>query len=346
MARDGVLVVGSITADVTAFSRQLPQRGETVLGDDFTLFLGGKGANQAVAAARAGAPTWMVGCVGQDPFRDIVLEGLREHGVRTSQVRTVAGRTGVAHIRVDASGENDIVITPLANADLTTDMVDQSIAETRDRTGVMLLQLEVPAEVTCHAAAAGAAAGFTVVLDPAPAQPLPDAVWPHVDVVTPNESEATALTGIDVTGVESAGRAARWFLERGVRHAVITLGGAGAVSVTGSGITGTAGTARITETAEHPRLYPAFPVTPVDTTAAGDAFTGALGASLAAGLDAVSAVHRGMAAGALATTRPGASPSLPDAAEVSALLGEHEPDGYHGHPSDSGTHTDEGAATT
>lgn len=304
MTRNGVLVVGSITADVTAFSRRLPQPGETVLGDDFTLVLGGKGANQAVAAARAGAPTWMVGCVGQDLFRDIALDGLRASGVQTSEIRTVPDRTGVAHIRVDVSGENDIVITPLANTALTPDMVDASIARTRDRTRVMLLQLEVPAEVTRHAARAGTDAGFTVVLDPAPAQPLPDDIWAHVDIVTPNESEATALTGITVDGPQAAERAARWFLTRGVRHALITLGEAGAVSAT----------------AQTVRHVPAFPVTPVDTTAAGDAFTGALGAALAAGLDTDTAVRRGMAAGALATTRPGASPSLPDLAAVRALL--------------------------
>src|SRR5260370_14627037 len=108
MEPKGVLVVGSITVDATAFSRRLPRRGETVLGDDFTLVLGGKGANQAVSAARSGAPTWMVACVGQDPFRDIVLTGLEAHGVTLTEVRTVEGRTGVAHIRVDASGENDI----------------------------------------------------------------------------------------------------------------------------------------------------------------------------------------------------------------------------------------------
>ncbi len=310
MSRDGVLVVGSITADVTAFSKRLPRRGETVLGDDFTLFLGGKGANQAVAAARAGAPTWMAGCVGEDPFRDIVLDGLAGHGVRTSQVRTVPGRTGVAHIRVDASGENDIVITPLANASLTPRMVDESIEATRRDAAVLLLQLEVRAEVTCHAAEAGAAAGFTVVLDPAPAQELPEAVWRHVDVVTPNESEASALTGVEVDGVAAAERAGRWFLDRGVRHALITLGGAGAVSVTTGAV----------------RHHPAFPVTPVDTTAAGDAFTGAFGAALAAGRDVADAVGHGMAAGALATTRPGASPSLPDARQVAALLGSRVPD--------------------
>ncbi|HEV7932304.1 MAG TPA: ribokinase [Actinomadura sp.] len=307
MEPNGVLVVGSITADVTAFSRRLPRRGETVLGDDFTLVLGGKGANQAVAAARAGAPTWMAGCVGQDPFRDIVVSGLRSHGVELSELRTVEGRTGVAHIRVDSSGENDIVITPLANADLSAEMVDQSIEATRGRVSVLLLQLEVRAEITCHAAEAGAAAGLTVVLDPAPALPLPETVWRHVDVVTPNESEATELTGVEVTDRESAERAAAWFLERGVRHALITLGAGGAVSVT----------------AERTRHFPAYPVTPVDTTAAGDAFTGCLGAALATGSEPDAAIVRGMAAGALATTRPGASPSLPDRRAVDDLITSH-----------------------
>lgn len=304
MEPNGVLVVGSITADVTAFSQRLPNRGETVLGDDFTLVLGGKGANQAVAAARAGAPTWMAACVGQDPFRDIVLSGLRSHGVTLSEVRTVEGRTGVAHIRVDASGENDIVITPLANADLSTEMVDESIQATQDAVGVLLLQLEVRSEVTCHAAKAGAAAGLTVVLDPAPAQPLPEDVWQYVDVVTPNESEAQALTGVEVGDLDSAERAGAWFLERGVGHAIITLGSAGVMSVT----------------TDRTRHFPAFPVTPVDTTAAGDAFTGCLGAGIAAGMHLDLAIQRGTAAGALATTHPGASPSLPDRQAVDALI--------------------------
>jgi ribokinase len=304
MEPNGVLVVGSITADVTAFSQRLPNRGETVLGDDFTLVLGGKGANQAVAAARGGAPTWMAACVGQDPFREIVLSGLRSHGVTLSEVRTVEGRTGVAHIRVDASGENDIVITPLANADLDVEMVDESIRATQDAVSVLLLQLEVRADVTCHAAKAGASAGLTVVLDPAPAQPLPEDVWQYVDVVTPNESEAGALTGVEVRDLDSAERAGAWFLDRGVRNAVITLGSAGAVSVT----------------PDRTRHFPAYPVTPVDTTAAGDAFTGSLGAAIAAGLDIDLAIQRGTAAGALATTHPGASPSLPDRRAVDALI--------------------------
>lgn len=304
MTRTGVLVVGDITVDVTAFSGRLPRRGETLLGSDITLFLGGRGANQAVAAARAGAPAWMVGCVGRDPFRRLALDGLSGHGVSTTEVRTVPGRTGMAHIRVDATGEHDAVLTPLANTALTPAMVDRSIATTRKRVSVLLLQLGLRVEVTCHAAAAGAAAGLTVVLDPAPARTLPDDVWRHIDVVTPNEGEATAFTGVEVDGVDAAAAAGRWFLDRGVRHAVVTLGVAGAVWV-----------AR-----EQTRHFAAFPVVAVDTTAAGEAFTGALGAALAAGLGVDAAVRRGMAAGALATTRPGASPSLPESAEIDALL--------------------------
>ncbi|WP_204061161.1 ribokinase [Microbispora corallina] len=304
MRPDGVLVVGSITADVTAYSRRLPRPGETVLGYDCSLVLGGKGANQAVAAARAGSPTWLAGCVGRDPFRDIVLSELQAYGVALSQVRTVEGRTGIAHIRVDASGENDIVITPLANASLDTDAVDESIRAVEGEVSLLLLQLEVPVPVSCHAAKAGAAAGLTVVLDPAPAQELPDDVWQHVDIATPNENEASELTGVRVTDVTSAERAASWFLDRGVGHALITLGSAGALSVT----------------ATRTRYFPAYQVKPVDTTAAGDAFTGFFAAALAAGLDDGTAIQRGMAAGALATTRTGASPSLPDAAAVETLI--------------------------
>jgi ribokinase len=227
--------------------------------------------------------------------------------VALTEIRSVDNRTGVAHIRVDASGENDIVITPLANSDLSVDMVDESIRAVRDRASVLLLQLEIRTEVACHAAEAGAHAGLTVVLDPAPAQPLPEQVWRHIDVITPNESEATSLTGVEVVDLESAARAAAWFLDRGVRHALITLGSAGVMSVT----------------AERTQHFPAYTVRPVDTTAAGDAFTGSLGAALAAGLEIDTAIRRGMAAGALATTLPGASPSLPDRNSVDELISLH-----------------------
>jgi len=300
----GVLVVGSITADVTAFADRLPGPGETVLGNDFTLVLGGKGANQAVAAAHFGPPTWMVGCVGQDPFGELTAGGLRKHSVRTELVRTVPGATGVAHIRVDAHGQNDIVITPLANAQLSRSDVDEALTALRDKVGVLLLQLEVRSDITAYAAHAGHAAGLTVILDPAPAIPIAEEVWRDIDIVTPNETEATLITGVTVNDAISAEKAAHWFIDRGVGHAIVTLGALGAVAVE----------------ATHPLFFEPYVVRAVDTTAAGDAFTGTLGAALAQGIGLPASVRHGMAAGALAVTKPGASPCLPTRQEVLNLM--------------------------
>lgn len=304
MHETGVLVIGSITADVTAFTDRLPSPGETVLGNDFTLVLGGKGANQAVAAAHFGTPTWMVGCVGQDTFAELTADGLRQHGVRTDLVRSVSGPTGVAHIRVNAIGQNDIVITPLANTHLDRSDVDMALTTLRGQVGVLLLQLEVRSDITAYAAHAGHAAGLTVILDPAPAVPIAEDVWRDIDIVTPNETEAALITGMMVTDAPSAEKAARWFIDRGVRHAIVTLGAHGAVAVD----------------AEHTVALESFEVRAVDTTAAGDAFTGTLGAALAQGIALADAVRHGMAAGALAVTKAGASPCLPRRQDVLDLM--------------------------
>ncbi|MBR23020.1 MAG: ribokinase [Leifsonia sp.] len=301
---DGVLVVGSITADVTTFSSRLPKPGETFLGDDFTLVLGGKGANQAVAAGRAGAPARMVGCVGDDLFRDLVTDGLRDAGVDISHVRAVPGQTGIAHIRVDASGENDIVMVPLANAALDEAQIDQAFSELGPLTSVMLTQLEIPFRLTMHAIRRAHEAGITVVLDPAPAHELDEEIWPLVDIVVPNETEASLLTGILVDSRDAAVNAGQWFVDRGVGAALITLASAGSVLVTADGV------------AHHDPIR----VDVVDTTAAGDAFAGYLAASLAAGLSRDEAITRASAAGALAVTKRGASPSLPTSDDVDALL--------------------------
>ncbi len=236
MSPKGVLVVGSITADVTAFSRRFPRPGETVLGDDYTLVLGGKGANQAVAAAKAGAPTWIAGCVGRDPFGDLGAVGAavtRRRGRRRSARSRAApaSRTSASTPRARTTSSSSRWPTP-PSARRWPRRASQAV---RAEVGVLLLQLEVPLATTCRAAKAGRAAGLTVVLDPAPAQALPDDVWPHVDVVTPNESEAGLLTGVPVTDLDSAARAAAWFLDRGVGHALITLGSGGALSVTAAG---------------------------------------------------------------------------------------------------------------
>ena len=300
-----VVVVGSISVDLTVAASPLPRPGETVFGTRFTTVLGGKGANQAVAAARAGARTTMVGAVGRDPFAGVALAGLRADHVDVAWVAEVDGATGVAHIRVDSrTGENDIVMVPEANGALTSTRVEEALTAAAPASPVVLLQLETPMEATLAAARVCADLGLRLVLDPAPASPLPEEIWRGVWLACPNETEAEVLTGTPVTDVRSAERAARWFLERGVRQVVLTRGGRGTVVV------GPSGTTEI----------PAFGVTPIDTTAAGDAFAGALGAAVAAGLAWPVALRRAAAAGALATTKAGASPSIPTAAEVDSYL--------------------------
>ncbi len=302
--RSGVVIVGSVTADVTTFSQRLPARGETILGDQFTLLLGGKGANQAVAAGLAGARTSFVGCVGDDLFRELIVDGLSTAGVDVTHLRTVPGPTGIAHIRVDASAQNDIVMVPLANSALDVAQIDTALEALAPTTSVLLTQLETPSALTRHIAARGRELGMIVVLDPAPAAALDPEVWRSIDIVTPNETEAGLLSGIEVTDVDSAERAGRWFLAQGVGAAVVTLAERGSVVVTSDGVV----------------LVDPIPVKAVDTTAAGDAYAGYLGAALAQGLSLADATRIATAAGALAVTRQGASPSIPARAEVDALL--------------------------
>ena len=302
--RDGVVVIGSVTVDVTTFSTRLPTRGETVLGEEFTMFLGGKGANQAVAAGRAGARTSFVGCVGDDLFHDLVIDSLTDAGVDIDHVRTVAGPTGIAHIRVDASAQNDIVMVPLANAQLSAEQIDDALAALAPTTSVLLTQLETPSTLTAFITERARAHAMTVILDPAPATVLPAAVWSNTDIVTPNESEATILSGIEVNDFASAERAGRWFLAQGVGAAVITLAERGSCVVTPDGT----------------EFIPPIPVDAVDTTAAGDAYAGYLAAALANGDDLTTAARLATAAGALTVTAQGASPSLPLRADVDAFL--------------------------
>lgn len=303
-SRDGVLVVGSVTADLTTFSDRLPVPGETVIGRDFTLVLGGKGANQAVAAGLAGAPVAMAACVGKDEFGDLVIGGLLAAGVDLSHLRRVSSRTGIAHIRVDKAGENNIVMVPLANDELDIPQINEAFAACAETHSVLLTQLETPFRLTRHTLERARAAGMITILDPAPARELDPAIWPLVTVVTPNETEAELITGIRVVDDASATRAGEWFVERGVEYAVITRAAQGSTIVEAG---------RVTHVA-------AIRVAAVDTTAAGDAYAGFLGAWLARGESIELAVEIATAAGALAVTRAGASPSLPTAAEVQALL--------------------------
>jgi ribokinase len=283
---------------------RIPEAGETVLGGSFLRADGGKGANQAVAAARLGAEVTFVGRVGADELGERAVAGLRDEGIDVSHVsRDEKEPSGVALIFVDERGENAIAVAPGANAALSEDDVERAggAIETAD---VLLLQLETPLPTVERAAAVAAAAGVTVILNPAPAQPLPDSLLYRVDVLTPNEGEArllAALPGDDATREATAGR----LLERGVRRIVVTLGAAGALVITRAG---------------EEQLVEGFSVDAVDTTAAGDAFSGALAVALAEGPSLAEAVRFACAAGAVAATARGARPSLPRRERLELLL--------------------------
>lgn len=289
-----VAVVGSINMDLVVSTDRLPERGQTVIGGDLQRFAGGKGANQAVAAARMGAEVALIGRVGDDELGALLLEGLRRDGVDVSAVDRLGAPTGTALITVDASGANTIVVAPGANARLrATDVeVARSTIESSD---ALVLQLEVPLEATMRAAEIARAASVTVFLNPSPAAPLPDDLLAGLEYLVLNETELAVLAG-------DAGAAAA-LLGRGVGAVVLTLGERGAVLFSSSG----------------QRSVAPYRVETVDSTAAGDAFLGALSATLPEhGIE--TALQAAAAAGALATTRWGAQPSLPTRAEVDALI--------------------------
>ena len=289
-----VTVVGSINMDLVVSTERLPSPGETILGTDFQRFGGGKGANQALAAARMGASVTLIGKVGTDePGRALVGDLLRA-GVEISRIGRTEGPTGTAVITVDGRGTNTIVVVPAANATLTPDDVEAA-GDAIGASDAVLLQLEVPIETVVAAARTAREADVAVFLNPSPVQPLPDEIYDGLAYLVINETELAALT-------DGAGDPSR-LLERGVRRIVLTLGERGARLIDGEGS----------------RDVPPFRVPSVDTTAAGDAFLGALAATLSErGLDA--ALETASAAGALATTRMGAQPSLPTLAEVDAFL--------------------------
>jgi ribokinase len=295
----GVIVVGGISIDLVAFADRLPAPGESILGSDFKIILGGKGSNQAVAAALAGTHSTLVSCVGTDVFTDFATDALEGFGVDTEFVRQVEGPTGIAHIRVAASSQNNIVVIPLANFKITKSQVDDAF-EKRPNAKVLLTQLEIPWEVNRHAISLAKSQGLTVVLDPAPASNPEPTAWELINIVTPNESEAHSLTGIEVTDEQSAKKAGQWFLDQGVENAIITMGGSGVVLVN----------------KQETRMFAAPKVQAVDTTAAGDAFAGYLGALLAEGSSLEEAIEVAVKAASISVTKLGASSSLPTRDQV------------------------------
>jgi ribokinase len=319
MTTGRVIVVGSLNIDLVSHSETLPAPGETVTGAAFSRHHGGKGGNQAVAAARLGAATTLIGAVGDDDFGADARVALEAEGIDLAGLAVVPEQTGVALILVDALGENLISVASGANAALSADHVRSSLDRLRPGPAdVVLVGHEIPTPVARAALAAGRAAGATTILNPAPARGLDRSTFGLADVLTPNRGELATLVEVEARRVgrvaSVAGRPetqARTLLDRspegdGVgRAVVVTLGAAGALVVRAGG-----GSLDV----------PARVVRAVDTVGAGDAFNGALAAGLAAGLDLNAAVARAIAAAAIATTRAGAREGMPSAAELEAAL--------------------------
>jgi ribokinase len=300
-----IVVLGSLNLDLVATVPALPRPGETALGERLLTFTGGKGANQAVAAARLGGRVAMVGRVGADAGGDALVRQLERDGVDVAGVvRDEEEPTGAALIMVDAAGENLIAVARGANGRVGAGEVDRAIRAV-DRWGLLVLQLEVPLNAVALAIQEARRAGRRVLLNAAPAAPLVPDVLSGLEALVVNESEAAALLGHPVPDAASGLAAARRLHGAGARLAVVTLGAAGAALCDADGA----------------RLAEPFPVTAVDTTAAGDAFVGALAVGLTSGRPAAEAVRLANAAGAAAATRAGAQDSLPRPGDLERLFG-------------------------
>lgn len=299
-----ILVVGSANMDVVTPVRRLPTPGETLLIDDIRLVPGGKGANAAVAAARLGAQVRFVGCVGDDPFGKTLRQGLIDEGIGCEHLTTGDRGSGTAVILLNQNdGQNSILVGPGTN-DQVTLPDDDDLFQWADS---LMLQLETPVEINIHAAKRANAHGTRVILDPAPAvDNLPDELLRLVDIVSPNESELSTMTGRRIDSIDDAVDAARSLLKRGVKELVVKLGERGALWVTPT---------------SHAHV-PAVAVDVADTTAAGDAFTAALCVALADGAGMEPAMAKGCLAGALTCTRIGAQPSLPTRSQLQLYRSE------------------------
>ena len=303
MAAPRILVVGSANMDLVLEVERVPSPGENLIGTHYSYIPGGKGANQAVAAARAGARVALAGRVGSDAHGGTLLDGLKREGIDTQFVGRDEGPSGLAVILVDAAGQNRILVYPGANMTLRPEHLDRAFGEKWD---AVMLQLEVPDDTVAGAVAKARARGIPVVLDAGPARAFDLGLVQGLDILSPNQSETTALTGLPCDTVAHAEAAARALADRSrARIVVIKMGALGAFAFTeGRGV--------------H---VPAFPIKAVDPTAAGDAFTAAMAVAWLKDRDVAAAVRVGNAAGALAASRLGAQPSLPSAGEIEGFLG-------------------------
>ena len=298
-----ILVIGSSNTDLVAFVKHIPQPGETILGGEFFVNPGGKGANQAVGAARLTDCVTFCCMTGCDDNGRAAKALFDKEGMDTSYVFSTPDKaSGVALIAVDEKGENSIVVASGANLELKPSDIDK--IKDFSSYSIVLTQLETPLDTVCHIGELAVANGVKFVLNPAPAQALPESLLKCVDIITPNETEAEIITGIKVDDEASALKAAQKLCDMGVKNVIITLGGKGAF-VYADG---------------QYEVVPAFKVTPVDTTAAGDVFNGALCVAISEGKNLHDAVVFASAAASISVTRAGAQASAPTRAEVDAKL--------------------------
>jgi len=299
-----VLVIGSLNIDLVTYVKRMPKPGETVDGERLEVFPGGKGLNQATAAARAGGNVTMVGVIGTDQNSQLLRNVMDSESINQDYVSVAEGVCGTAIIEVDTSGQNRIIVISGANADLKAGSFSDDAFDSIPETQVLLAQLESPISEMEIFFKRAKDKGFLTILNPAPAQTLSLEFAKNIDLLIPNQFEAGFLTGIDVVDVESATNAARKIHRTGVESILVTMGGDGCLLLS-----------------QNESIYfPAFDVTAIDTTAAGDAFCGALAAQLSQGHALIDAVTFASAAGALATTKVGATPSLPTRVEISSLI--------------------------
>lgn len=298
---DKILVIGSLNVDMVVNVDHAPVVGETVLSDRLTLVPGGKGANQACAAGRLGAGVSMLGAVGNDSYADMELESLDSAGVDVSHIIRKDGEsTGLAMITVNAQGDNSIVVVAGANGSLSPEDIDRNL-ELLKAADILILQLEIPLDTVLHAAKAAKTLGKKVILDPAPVPvAFPEELYAYVDIIKPNETELSRLTGLDCTG-DNIQEGARLLREKGVKEVLVTLGEKGVYI--DSDVCG-----------KH--AIPAYKVEAVDTTAAGDTFTAALAMMLAQGKNVSEAARFANLASAIVVTRTGAQSSIPTLEEM------------------------------
>jgi ribokinase len=310
MSNHRVTILGSYVADLAFRIDRLPAWGETRMGQSFQLGPGGKGSNQAVAAARSGTDVTFISKLGPDPFGDIARTLYRNEGIDTQFIFSTPNPTGAAVILIDAAhGENAIVVVPGACFELTPDEVDQA-AQAIAASAIFVTQLELPLPTVLHGLQLARTRNVPTILNPAPAAPLPDVIYPLCDYLTPNETEASALTGISVTDLASAEQAANALLARGVRNVILTLGAQGAF-IKNHTLT------------QHIPAINAGPV--VETTGAGDAFNGGLATALAEGRNLIESTKFACAVAGISVTRPGTAPSMPHRSEIDALLQRDTP---------------------